>query len=193
MVGSYWSLRPVALADRHLGAPGRAAVLGDRERDPGSWAVHAAGPLGVARGEEVDVGRLRVGRDRGLPVVEVRAQRPLSRPIRWQEPSSLRSSGRSRRWPVASASASRRFSVTSASSWASSAPPRPSSPSTPLSSRPLIPLRALRSRRLRRSPRARPLGFRRRNGWGGGRPPARLPGRCQALRSRNGAESLKSP
>ena len=154
-------LRAVALADRNLGTPGGAAILRDRERDPRSRAVHAAVPFGVARGEEVDVGGLRVGRDRGLPVVEVRAQRLRTDPA----------GGRSRRRsdllaevPVCPRLGERfealfrdlglflGFGSAAATFFALD----------------LALVRARRSRRSRRSPRARPHGFRRRNGWGGG-------------------------
>ena len=186
MVGSY-----CAFERRHaqsgtwalqVAPPSLEIVSGIRAR-----AVHAAIPRPVARREEVDVGRLRIGRDRGLPVVQGRAHH--------LRPDPAGRGSRSRRDLLPEVALGPRLGERL------EAPLRDlglflrlGGTATALFDLALelsLGLGALAG--CRRSPQARPLGFRRRSDSGGGSPPGRWPGRCQALRSRNGAESSKSP
>jgi hypothetical protein len=73
-------LRAGALAERDLRAPACAAVPRDGERDERGWTLCSAIPCPVASREEIDVRRRRIGCDRGLPVVEGRAQNARSDP-----------------------------------------------------------------------------------------------------------------
>ena len=75
-------LHAEAEAERDLRAEARAAVGGDRQRDERRRAVGRAARRddAIARREQVDPGRLRVGRQRGLPVVGVRAEQSRADP-----------------------------------------------------------------------------------------------------------------
>ena len=69
--------------DRNLVAPARAVVRRDRQRDVGRGAVRLAwSRLPIAGGEDIDVGIVRIGRHRRLPVVDVGVHDLLSCPTR---------------------------------------------------------------------------------------------------------------
>ncbi|GIU97626.1 MAG: hypothetical protein KatS3mg013_1429 [Actinomycetota bacterium] len=78
--------RSLARTQRSHRPEGSPSVGRDREGDPGRRAVAGARLGGVAGGQEVHVGRVRVGRDRRLPVVLGEVERPRAAPARRRSP-----------------------------------------------------------------------------------------------------------